>query len=107
MLKFLTLYLESEQMKIEDQDLENLRKFVEKKFGKEISNHSDCLALEAELKLLNKTINTQTIRRFFGHIKYNGGFSEYTKDLFAFYVGYPSFSAFKKSVSENEISSFF
>ena len=94
-------------MKIEDQDLENLRKFVEKKFGKEISNHSDCLALEAELKLLNKTINPQTIRRFFGHIKYNGGFSEYTKDVFAFYVGYPTFSAFKKSVSENEISSFF
>ncbi|WP_304344296.1 hypothetical protein [Chryseobacterium koreense] len=94
-------------MGIEDKVIQQLKKSVSEKFGKEIRNSPDCNMLSRELNSMGHLLHSQTLRRFFGVIKYDGGFSSFTLDALAFYVGFKNFSHFKQNLLRNELDSFF
>ncbi len=95
-------------MHIEVKSLEYLKLRTKKKLGKEVIRMSDCESLskllENELKL---NVSAQSLRRFFGLIKYDGGFSAYTLDALARFCGFENYSKFKKEVFQHEMAGFF
>ncbi|WP_234111221.1 hypothetical protein [Chryseobacterium sp. R2A-55] len=94
-------------MGIEEKDIQQLKKSVTEKFGKEIRNSPDCNFLSSELSSLGYMVHSQTLRRFFGVIKYDGGFSTFTLDALAIYTGFKNFSHFKQDLLRNELDIFF
>ena len=93
-------------MNIEDRNLHHLRQAVSEKFGKEVKTAVHCTELALKIEKKGQLINSQTFRRFFGLIKSTGGFSNYTLDTLAQYIGHQNFAAFKKSLIENELDLF-
>lgn len=65
-----------------------------KKLGKKIESLPDCIALADEASNLGYKVNPQTYRRFFGLIRYKGGFSEYTLNSLAKICGYENLEEF-------------
>ena len=84
-------------------NLNLLRKSVSKKFGKEIRTANDCELLKEEVSKVCKTVSSQTYRRFFRVIVYNGCYSEFTLNGLSQYCGFPDYAAFKNSLIENEM----
>ena len=84
-------------------NLNLLRKSVSKKFGKEIRTANDCELLKEEISKVCKTVSSQTYRRFFRVIVYNGCYSEFTLNGLSQYCGFPDYAAFKNSLIENEM----
>ena len=84
-------------------NLNLLRKSVSKKFGKEIRTANDCELLKEEISKVSKTVSSQTYRRFFRVIVYNGCYSEFTLNGLSQYCGFPDYAAFKNSLIENEM----
>ncbi len=95
-------------MPLEMKSLQLLRKQVQQQFGRPLQSARDCEELSAELEEDFKiTISPQSIRRFFGLIKYTGGYSVYTLDSLAQYCGTVNYADFKNKLLHNELSSFF
>ncbi len=93
-------------MNIEERYLNELRKQISAKFGREIKSASHCNDLAAAVEREVALINPQTFRRFYGLIKSTGGFSLYTLDTLAEYCGHQNFTAFKNSLVQTELDLF-
>ena len=95
-------------MYVTDQNLARLRTAIELQMGHPILSFPDCNALSEDISAkFHATINQQTLRRLFGPIRYNGGFSRHTLDLLANYCGHASYIAFSNSFIENDLDKFF
>jgi len=81
-------------------DFENLLKEeVEKLFGNRIVNATDCKNLSVKIHNATGTsISSQTLRRFWGIIKYENKISNYTRNTLSKYVGYLDFNDFINKV---------
>jgi hypothetical protein len=85
-----------------------LRKNIEKKFGKDIQTATDCDNLVSLITRDCKTnISFQTLRRFFGLIKTTSGSSHFTLDLLSQYCGYGNFKEFRNTCNNQELELFF
>ncbi|MEC5157706.1 hypothetical protein [Chryseobacterium sp. MP_3.2] len=93
-------------MNIEERNLHHLRRAVCEQFGREVNTSVHCNELSVAIQKDGILINPQTFRRFFGLIKTHGGFSNFTLDALAFYCGHADFSAYKKTLIENELELF-
>ena len=85
-----------------------LRKNIEKKFGKDIQTATDCDNLVSLITRDCKTnISSQTLRRFFGLIKTTSGYSHFTLDLLSQFCGYSNFKDFRNACNNQELELFF
>lgn len=67
---------------------------IERVLGRKILTSADCRYLCNDLKLHNQQISFNTLRRFFGFLKYNHNVSAFTLNALASYCGYSSFNDF-------------
>lgn len=91
-----------------DRFFNDLRQKVCIVYGKQITSARDCDAL-ANI-LLEKhaiTLNSQTLRRFFGLIKSNSKSGGYTLDALSLYCGYNDFEYFKSVQTNKDLETFF
>lgn len=85
-----------------------LRKNIEKQFGKDIQTATDCDNLVSLITRDCKTnISSQTLRRFFGLIKTTSGYSHFTLDLLSQFCGYSNFKDFRNACNNQELELFF
>lgn len=85
-----------------------LKKNIEKQFGKNIKTATDCDNLVSVIIRDCKTnISSQTLRRFFGLIKTTTGSSHFTLDLLSQYCGYGNFKDFSNACNNQELELFF
>ena len=85
-----------------------LRKNIEKQFGKDIQTATDCDNLVSLITRDCKTnISSQTLRRFFGLIKTTSGSSHFTLDLLSQFCGYSNFKDFRNACNNQELELFF
>ncbi|KFC21121.1 hypothetical protein [Epilithonimonas lactis] len=85
-----------------------LRKNIEKQFGKDIKTATDCDNLVSVILRDCKTnISSQTLRRFFGLIKTTTGSSQFTLDLLSQFCGYSNLKAFRDACNNQELEQFF
>ncbi|MEO5893969.1 MAG: hypothetical protein ABIQ31_27170 [Ferruginibacter sp.] len=74
-----------------------LKNEIEETFGKKINSARDCLLLSEEVFSKNSfTVNSNTLRRFFGLVKSPNSPSHTTVDILSKYCGFASFDEFKK-----------
>ena len=84
-----------------------LRKNIEKQFGKHIKTATDCDNLASIVIRDCKTnISSQTLRRFFGLIKTTSESSHFTLDLLSQYCGYSNFKEFSDACNNQELEMF-
>ncbi|PQA98231.1 hypothetical protein SAMN05421796_10420 [Chryseobacterium piscicola] len=85
-----------------------LRKNIEKQFGKDIQTATDCDNLVSLITRDCKTnISSQTLRRFFGLIKTTTRSSHFTLDLLSQFCGYGNFKEFRNACNNQELELFF
>ncbi|MCD9853568.1 hypothetical protein LUD75_02535 [Epilithonimonas sp. JDS] len=85
-----------------------LRKNIEKQFGKDIKTATDCDNLVSVILRDCKTnISSQTLRRFFGLIKTTTESSHFTLDLLSKFCGYSNFNEFRNACNNQELELFF
>ena len=85
-----------------------LRKNIEKQFGKDIQTATDCDNLVSLITRDCKTnISSQTLRRFFGLIKTTTRSSHFTLDLLSQFCGYSNFKDFRNACNNQELELFF
>lgn len=85
-----------------------LRKNIEKQFGKDIKTATDCDKLASVIIRDCKTnISSQTLRRFFGLIKTTSESSHFTLDLLSQFCGYSNFEVFSNACNNQELELFF
>lgn len=88
--------------------INQLRKTIEKQFGKDIKTATNCDNLARIIIRDFKTnISSQTLRRFFGLIKTTTGSSQFTLDLLSQFCGYSNFEAFSNACNNQELELFF
>jgi hypothetical protein len=86
----------------------NLQKKVAEQFGRHIVSLSDCEELVEQLSdKCNAQISAQTLRRFFGIVKSESNYSNYTLNLLANYCGFRDFESFRISYRTTELELFF
>ena len=91
-----------------DSVLKHLQRNVEKQFDKQICTATDCEKLGDLIKnKLSGKISAQTLRRFFGLIKYDSGYSIYTLDLLSKFCGFQDFKTFNDFYNTQELVIFF
>src|SRR5437870_3911376 len=75
----------------------SLKEEIEETFGKKITVSRDCVLLSEEVYgKISLTVNSNTLRRFFGLIKSDHFPSHTTLDILSKYCGFASFDEFKK-----------
>jgi hypothetical protein len=80
-----------------------LKQEVEKLFGKKITIATDCTQLsKLVLQATNENISSQTIRRFWGIVKYENKISNFTRNVLSKYIGYKDYNDFINKVKNNE-----
>ncbi len=85
-----------------------LRKNVEKQFGKDIKTATDCDVLASVIiRDCKANISSQTLRRFFGLIKTSSESSHFTLDLLSKFCGYRNFNEFANACNNQELEHFF
>lgn len=95
-------------MYIEAANIRHLKTETLKKMGKSVLRAPDCEALSKVLENdYRLNVSPQSLRRFFGLIKYDGGFSSYTLDALARFCEFEDYADFKKNLVHNEIAAFF
>src|SRR4051812_14224097 len=76
----------------------SLKDEIEQTFGKKITVSRDCILLSEEVYgKISLTVNSNTLRRFFGLIRSNHFPSHNTLDILSRYCGFASFDEFKSS----------
>lgn len=79
---------------------EIVKKLVEEKTGQEIRYPRDCTMLAEKIfAQCNCRISASTLRRLFGFDKSKNAPRDYTLDVIAEYIGYPSWNAVLKSLN--------
>jgi hypothetical protein len=82
---------------------EIVKKQVEQKTGQEIRYPRDCTMLAEKIfSQCNCRISASTLRRLFGFDKSKNAPRDYTLDIIAQYIGYPSWGAVLKSLNSKE-----
>ena len=81
-----------------------LRRELENQCGYTVTNVRDCQMLLDEITSLapNHRLGISTIRRFFGLVQHEGGFSSTSLNIFARHCGHPSFLDFQNSQKQSK-----
>lgn len=88
--------------------LDYLRQDTEKKLGHKITNAKDCELLSDEIKKLTKlVISAQTFRRFFGIIKYSGGYNKQLLNVLSQYCGHANFDQYTNQLVAIQFAEYF
>ncbi len=89
-------------------DVDKVKLAVVGRFGRDITDLSDAQDLAQEVQAeTGENLSYNTIRRFFGLVKYNGATSKRTLDILCRYLGYSGYQEFEKlPMRQKEISEY-